>query len=140
MGTGADNGISIRNTTRKALPRLPFERMKQAVLGNGYELSLVFSGPKRARALNRAHRKKSYVPNVLAFPLSERTGEIFITPTIAEKEAGAYGLPPRAYIGYLFIHGLLHLKGHAHGSTMDKRERLLCKRFGIGYPYKTPRA
>ena len=35
------------------------------------------------------------------------------------------------YIAFLFIHGLLHLKGHDHGDTMESLERRYVKQFGI---------
>ena len=35
------------------------------------------------------------------------------------------------YIGYLFIHGLLHLKGHDHGTDMDRLEAKFVKKFNL---------
>jgi probable rRNA maturation factor len=97
--------------------------MKDDVLGKGYQLSLTFVGTVRAQKLNKAYRKKSYVPNVLSFPLDAHAGEIFISPEVAKRQAPRYGMSTKGYIGYLFIHGLLHLKGLDHGDTMDKAER-----------------
>jgi ssRNA-specific RNase YbeY (16S rRNA maturation enzyme) len=34
-------------------------------------------------------------------------------------------------VGYLFIHGLTHLKGYKHGATMENIERLYIKKWGI---------
>ncbi len=105
--------------------------MKEAILGTRYELSLAFIGTKRAASLNEAYRKKTYVPNVLSFPLTDTAGEIFICPAVAQKEAKAFDLSPDGYLAYLFIHGCLHLKGHDHGDTMDKLERKYRKAFNI---------
>ncbi|PIT90885.1 rRNA maturation RNase YbeY [Candidatus Kaiserbacteria bacterium CG10_big_fil_rev_8_21_14_0_10_49_17] len=123
--------LSIRNTTRQSLPRLPFARMKDSVLGKTYDLSLVFIGATRARRLNVETRGKDYVPTVLSFPLSKESGEIFICLSKALQEAPAYGKTPSQFIGYLFIHGLLHLDGLTHGSTMDKSEQMLSKKFDL---------
>ena len=115
----------------KSYPKLPYEAMKDAILGKKYTLSLIFIGATRAQALNLAHRKATYVPNVLSFPLDSNTGEIYITPHIAKTESKKYGMTPNGYIGFLFIHGLLHLKGYPHGDTMDKAEKKYIARFEL---------
>ena len=105
--------------------------MKKAVLGKSYNLSVAFIGTKRAQTLNKSYRQKTYVPNVLSFPLDEKNGEIFICPEIAYGEAKDFNLSKDGYIAFLFIHGLLHLKGHDHGDTMEALERRFMKRFAI---------
>lgn len=117
--------------TVKRYPSLPYERMKDDVLGTSYSLSLVFIGSDRARTLNRTHRKKTYVPNVLSFPLDAHHGEVYITPSVAAREAKSRGMSARGYVGFLFIHGLLHLNGMAHGDTMEKAEQALCARYNL---------
>lgn len=122
--------FSISKTAQR-YPRLPYENMKDAILGKKYELSLAFTGSTEARKLNMAYRRKTYVPNVLSFPLSKTVGQICITPMVARREAPKYGMTERGYVGYLFIHGLLHLKGHTHGATMEKAEKKYTERFGL---------
>ena len=97
--------------------------MKNAILGKNYTLSLTFVGSTRARVLNKTYRNATYVPNVLSFPLTTDTGEIYIAPSVAEREAHKFSLSSTGYTGYLFIHGLLHLKGYPHGATMEKAEK-----------------
>lgn len=113
----------------QSYPKLPFAKIKDTVLGTTYILSLIFVGEKRAQTLNKRHRHASYVPNVLSFPLEKNIGEIYITPIVAKKEAKKYAMTPQKYIGFLFIHGLLHLKGYPHGATMEKEEKKLMKKF-----------
>jgi len=107
----------------KTYPKLPYEDIKNTILGKKYLVTLTFIGKHRARILNMQYRKASYVPNVLSFPLDQNVGEIYITPLIARTESKKYGMTPNGYIGFLFIHGLLHLKGHPHGATMDRLEK-----------------
>lgn len=123
--------FSITSTVRAYPTRLPYPAMKDTILGTRYELSLVFVGAQRATSLNQAYRNKSYVPNVLSFPLHNTAGEIFICPAVAAREAKKFNLSTNGYIAYLFIHGCLHLKGHDHGDTMDRLERKYCKAFNI---------
>ena len=117
--------------TARSYPKLPYSEMKDDILGREYRLSLVFVGQERARSLNKQYRNKTYTPNVLSFPLSEQDGEIFITPTVAKLEAKKYNLTPKGYIGFLYIHALLHLKGLSHGDTMDKAEVKYTQKYGL---------
>jgi len=122
--------ISITHTAR-TYPRLPYHAIAHDIMGDSYTLSLVFIGATRAEALNRTHRKKTYVPNVLSFPLNATTGEIYITPTEAKKEARRQNLSAKNYIGFLFIHGLLHLKGYRHGATMTTAEERYVSKYNL---------
>ena len=122
--------LSITATV-KSYPIHDYSAMAKRILGAQYDLSLVFIGKTRAASLNQQYRKKTYSPNVLSFPLDERTGEIFICPTVATREAAKFNLTPAGYVGYLFIHGCLHLKGLDHGDTMDQQEAKLIKHFGL---------
>lgn len=120
------------NSTIKAKPAIhPYEDIKDSILGKKYSLSLIFVGSTRAATLNKQYRKKSYTPNVLSFPLDDTNGEIYICPLIAKKEAAKFNLSTRGYIAFLFIHGLLHLKGHDHSDTMDTQEQKYLKKFKI---------
>lgn len=113
--------ISILNKTKQRVPKIPFEEIKDKVLGKNYDLSLVFCGDKLSRRLNRIYRDKDYPTNVLSFPVSKNSGEIFINL----RRLKGFSVP------HLFIHGLLHLKGLQHGRKMESRERALLKAFGL---------
>lgn len=120
--------LDIRNFTRSPKPSFPYEKALQAILP-GWEMSLVFAGETRAQGMNVALRNKDYVPNVLSYESGEKSGEIVICPMVAKRQAPSYGLSYTEFVGLLFIHGCLHLKGMQHGATMDRQERLLLKRF-----------
>lgn len=123
--------VSIRTTIRGPVPRIPFERIARATLGDTYELSLVICGDALARRMNRQYRNKSYSPNVLSFPLSKREGELFLNIPCAAREARRHGLLLRARVALLFVHGCLHLKGLFHGRTMERTERRVLRAFSI---------
>ncbi len=127
----SDSRFTITNTTKGRLPRLPFSRLKNAVVGKNYTLSLVFVSDARARELNRERRGKSEPANVLSFPLSREEGEISIALGKAKKDAPAFRMPYRRFVFFLFIHALLHLKGLRHGSTMEQKEAQLLKEYRI---------
>jgi len=113
------------------MPRLPYERMARAVLPRGYELSLVICADTLAQRMNREHRKKTYPPNVLSFPISKTEGEIFLNVRKAAREARRYHVTLRDHLAHLFVHGCFHLKGLRHGRIMEAHERRILRRFGF---------
>ncbi|KND49965.1 MAG: putative rRNA maturation factor YbeY [Parcubacteria bacterium C7867-003] len=125
------DNFEVLNMTKGTLPSVPFEKIKTAILGEKYDLSLVFCGNRKSRELNRTYRDKDYPTNVLSFPLDKKSGEIFINPHVAKREASKFDKNYKNFVGFLFIHGCLHLKGMEHGSTMEKAELKFCKEFGI---------
>lgn len=126
--------LDVRNFTRSTAPVFPFATALDTILP-GWELSLVFAGEQRARRLNQKLRNKDYIPNVLSFEVGKKSGEIILCPSVAKKQAPAYNLSYTHMMGFLFIHGLLHLKGMAHGATMDRKELELLSIF-ISVPKK----
>ena len=98
----------------------------------GWEISLVFVGEKRALSLNKKLRGKKYIPNVLSYALGKKSGEIIICPREADRQAAAYSMSKRTFILYLFIHGVLHIKGWAHGAKMERCEQVLLATFAKG--------
>jgi probable rRNA maturation factor len=116
------------------LPKHQYAEMKEVVLGKKYDVTLAFVSPKKAQALNVAYRKKDYIPNVLSFPLTHDTGEVYICLSIAKKECKKFGMTYEEYVGYLFIHALLHLRGMDHGDAMDRAEKKYCKAFTLAQP------
>ncbi len=123
--------FQILNMTKSTLPRVPFDKIKEEILGEKYELSMVFCGNRKSKELNKIYRNKDYTPNVLSFPLDKNSGEIFINPHVAKKEAPKFDKNYKDFVAYLFIHACLHLKGMEHGSTMDKAEKKFSNKFGI---------
>ncbi len=114
---------------RRFLPAKDRERIKDEILGKDYELSFVFASPPLSKKLNRIYRGKDKPANVLSFPLSKNSGEIFIDLATAKKEAEDFGMTLKQFSKFLFIHGLLHLKGLSHGAKMKQTEKKLLKKF-----------
>ena len=103
-------------------------RIKDDILGRDYELSLVLVDEAKSKELNKKYRHKDKPANVLAFALEKNEGEIFLTPSIIKKDE----------LIFMFIHGLLHLKGLKHGIIMEKEEKkFLAKWQEISSPEST---
>lgn len=122
------DALSIRNFTRSPQPRFPFDKALTEILP-GWEMSLVFAGETRAQKMNQVLRQKDYIPNVLSYEAGPKSGEIIICLEVAKRQAKDYDMTYTQFVGFLFIHGCLHLKGMQHSDTMDAKERLLLKRF-----------
>lgn len=114
--------ISIKNTTRQSVPAIQFEKIKNKILSKNYELSLVFVGHTVSRKLNKSLRGKDKPTNVLSFPLSKTSGEIFIDLSQAKLEYKKFDMNFKKFVTYLYIHGLLHLNGMEHGAKMSQAE------------------
>ena len=123
-------GVSIQNLTRRRLAtsRIVFSDIAASVLPE-WDISLVFVGATRARALNKQLRKKDYAPNVLSYTVGEKSCEIIICPAVATQQAPNFQLLASSFQLLLFIHGVLHIKGWAHGARMKECERKLLARF-----------
>lgn len=113
---------TIQNKTKGKLPRLPFVSIKNEILGKDYELGVTFLSSEDQRGINLKYRGKSKTTNILSFPLSKNVGEITIDPVKVRAESPLFGMTYSKFMKYLFIHGLLHLKGFDHSSTMEKEE------------------
>ena len=127
----SEGTLTITNTTKSTLPRVPFAKIKNTALGKDYSLSLVFVGNSKSQALNQKYRKKNKPTNILSFPLDKKNVEIFIALPVAKREAKLFGRKLPNFLAFLFIHGLTHLKGMEHGSTMERAEKKLRKKFGV---------
>ncbi len=126
--------VEIRKTISGLVPPIPFEKMARAILGPRYTLSLVICGDELSRRMNKTYRKKTYIPNVLSFPLGKNDGEIFLNVRQAARETKAYGTTSPKHLARLFVHGCFHLKGLSHGRTMDSAEKRILRRFGLLAP------
>lgn len=125
------NVVDVFNATRLAVDLDAVSRLVEVVLeAEGVanaELGVEFVGERRIRELNREHRARDEVTDVLSFPLEEAgewagpddpsprlLGDIVICSRQAERQALGDGLPPAFELAVLLVHGTLHLLGYDH--------------------------
>lgn len=104
------------------IPVVPFLHIKEKILGKTYLLTIIFCTPEESRMRNKTYRDKDYPTNILSFPLSDSEGEIYISLSTARKDASKFDMSYMQFLHLLVIHGMLHLKGLDHGSTMEALE------------------
>lgn len=125
------NNFSIKNKTKGKLLSLPFVQLKESILGEKYDLSLTFISKKEIHSINKKYRNVDSPTDILSFPLDKKSGEIFICQEIAKKKAPSFERNYSNFLTFLFIHGLVHLKGYDHGDKMEKVEKKYRKIFNI---------
>ena len=118
--------MEITNLTKEKVPEKKLKKLGEAVLrkenNKGKNLSIVLVSPQRMRRLNKKHRGKDKVANVLAFPGGkEALGEIVLCPSVIRKDALEYKISFQRAILRMFVHGLLHLLGHGHKTLNDEK-------------------
>jgi rRNA maturation RNase YbeY len=114
------------------LPSIPYLLIKDSLLGKSYSLTVIFCTPQESKERNKTYRDKDYPTNILSFPLSENEGEIYISLSIARRDAKKFDMSYIKFLHLLFVHGCLHLKGHDHGSTMEELEQKYLNKFFRG--------
>ena len=123
--------FSIINHTKGKLTSLPFVQYKNAILGENYNLVVNFVSDTEIKKLNKIYRNIDKPTDILSFPLTKDTGEIFISLKYANKKAPTFNRDNTNYLAFLVIHGLVHLKGFEHCSKMEEIEAEYQKIFGI---------
>jgi probable rRNA maturation factor len=94
-------------------------------------LSIAYVDEEKSRELNKKWRGKDKSTNILSFCLKKDMGEIILCPAVIKKEAKNFYKTFSEFLGFLVIHGMLHLKGLEHSSTMDEaQEKYDQKYFG----------
>ena len=125
--------VSLARVQRVAESVLRAERVRDALV------SVTFVSDRKMAALNWSHLQHRGATDVISFgfaPVAKGaplTGDIYIAPAVARKNAVEHGAGIREELLRLVVHGMLHVIGYDHpvddaryGSPMWKRqERLL---------------
>jgi probable rRNA maturation factor len=90
------------------------------------ELTLVFVGRKESEDLNFRFRRKKRPTDVLSFdPLEDHSlGELVLCQPLIVKQAKDHGLTYEEELGYLVLHGMLHLLGFEHETSKASAKKM----------------
>jgi probable rRNA maturation factor len=104
----------------RRLPSGDRRRVKRAAL------TVVFLDTGPARKLNRDFRDRDYATDVLSFPSGdgESLGDLAICPQVVRRQAAELDLSFKAELGYMVLHGLLHLLGYDHEGGKREAEKM----------------
>ncbi len=91
-----------------------FRRIKQE------EIERIVLDDQKIQGYNREYRGADRPTDVLAFPVDEKTGELFISLESARRQAQIYRQSLKKEVSLLVIHGLLHLNGYNDTIQRDR--------------------
>lgn len=97
--------------------------IKNDILGKEYSLSVAYVSEKKSREINKKYRKIDKATNVLSFALRKDLGELLLCKAVIRKEAKKIHKTTERWLGFLVIHGMLHLKGMEHSARMERAEK-----------------
>lgn len=106
---------------------------------DGSEVSVTFVTNDRIQEINRDYRDKDAPTDVISFALEEMgedevvitgtdlpriLGDIIISIDRAREQAAEYGHSFERELGFLTVHGFLHLLGYDHMNEQDEKEMI----------------
>ncbi len=106
-----------RNFLEEWIQDLEKELKKRAIVDlRKWELTLVFVEKTQIKKLNLDFRSKPKVTDILSFSgMTELDlGELVLCGEVVDKQAIDHEISRREELGYLIIHGVLHLLGYEH--------------------------
>lgn len=119
MPAGPRDGVTVSGTG--ALPPRAVERVIGHVLAQERKratVTVTFLGPRRMRVLNARYLGHDEVTDVISFALPQPdgslAGDVYVCRYVAVRQARELGVPVRAELMRLLVHGTLHLLGWDH--------------------------
>jgi probable rRNA maturation factor len=115
---------------------LNFAAKKERV-GAESEVSVTFVSNERIWEINREYRDKDAPTDVISFAMEELgegeinlvgedlprvLGDIIISIERTKEQAKEYGHPFMRELGFLAVHGFLHLLGYDHMTELEEKE------------------
>ncbi|SFD55154.1 probable rRNA maturation factor [Lentibacillus persicus] len=129
---------------------LIFAGEKEAI-SSETEVSVTFVNNQEIQEINRNYRQQDRPTDVISFAMQEKVGEepeiigedlplilgdIVISVDKAYEQAEAYGHSVERELGFLTVHGFLHLLGYDHMNEKDEaemfgRQNMILGEFGL---------
>lgn len=144
--------IAIFDETNRAeekhlslIEQLIVSASKKLELGDNFEMSVTIVDNNRIHEINREYRKMDKPTDVISFAIEDNDeedfeiffdtldneeeieiprllGDIFISIDKAEEQAKEFGHNLDREIGFLAVHGFLHLNGYDHQTEEEEHE------------------
>lgn len=130
------NKITVREKENKIVEEVVAEIGRQFKLFENTEVSITFVDNEKIQSLNRQYRNIDNPTDVLSFALDDSSaieteiafvnasdlhllGDIVISLEKAVEQANEYGHSTERELGFLTVHGMLHLLGYDHTTEED---------------------
>ncbi len=93
-----------------------------------HTMQIIFVSLDEIHEMNKTYRNVDRPTDVISFPNDEKDdnslGDIFICLDKAREQASDYGHSFEREVGFLSVHGYLHLKGYDHHSPEEEKEMI----------------
>lgn len=147
-----DETARVNDKIEDLIRKLLNHAAKEEELAGKMEVSVTFMTDAAIQEVNATYRGKNVPTDVISFALEELTegevaiipeegmptalGDILISVETAERQAGEYGHDFNREIGFLALHGFLHLLGYDHiteeeETVMFGRQKEILASFGL---------
>lgn len=132
----SDHTDLVKNEWYEQIDSLLTFAKKQEHIDSEAELSVTFVDKDEIQNINKMYRDKDKVTDVISFALEEDEpeidmneldiprvlGDIIICTDVAHGQAENYGHSFERELGFLALHGFLHLLGYDHMTDEDEKE------------------
>jgi probable rRNA maturation factor len=117
----------VRSLDRAAARKISPKRWRSRTL------VIAFVDEREIRRLNREFRGKDKATDVLSFESDEpgTLGELAICPQVIARQAKEHGLLVREELGYMVLHGFLHLLGYDHETNARDAKKMFTIQDGL---------
>ncbi len=128
--------LAILNRSGERVPRKFIEhwfkelsrelKREKLKLNPKLDFTLVFVTNSEIRKLNKTYRSKDYATDVLSFEGdgTDTFGELVIAPKVIKRQAKEHELSFEDELGYMILHGILHLLGFDHEKSAKNAKRM----------------
>lgn len=142
--------VAVPTGTRMLIRRCCTAALCEENFDGSAEVSVTLVDDETIREINKKYRDVDSATDVLSFPMGENgvydidpdtgakvVGDIVISVPHAVKQARDYGHSFRREIGFLTVHGMLHLLGYDHEDAgleamrMREKEETILEQLGL---------
>jgi probable rRNA maturation factor len=132
-----DEVDGVTEEQQNELEQLLLLAAKMENVADGAELSVTFVDNERIQEINREYRDKDKATDVISFAMEEMgegeleiiggdipavLGDIIISIPKTHEQAKEYGHSFMRELGFLTVHGFLHLLGYDHETAEQEKE------------------
>lgn len=147
-----DEDQTIEEEILNLLSKLLVHAANEEGVPSHAEISVTFMSDEEIQSINAQYRGIDKPTDVISFALEEQSadeieiqvtddmptvlGDIIISVETAKRQAGDYGHSFKREIGFLALHGFLHLLGYDHLTDEDEkkmfgRQKEILESFGL---------
>lgn len=140
-----DETERVEETHLKLMKELIIAAAKKLNLGENFEVSVTIVDDNKIQEINREYRFIDKATDVISFAIEDNDeedfavffdsefmeeevqiprllGDLFISIDKAENQAEAFGHSLERELGFLTVHGFLHLNGYDHQTEAEEKE------------------